>query len=413
MSQAAVEAAEHNRMVQEIELSHLTGVSNPGSTQQLMGWFESSGLQLPNLQKATVDALLSGSALSPTERRVLELRQELALVASKKYTAALDRLGGDDRLRGSFQFFGAHTGRWAGRGVQLQNLPAATVDAPPGVSVDSAIEAVAVDLALGAGGSANDLKAMVRSMFVGPFTVVDYSAIEARVLAWLAGEDWALEAFAAGRDIYVETARRMGNLSRREGKVATLALGYAGGVNALRAMGAEGEDDHLQGLVTGWREANENITDLWAALDRAFWVGGRAGRVTVEVEGDTRRIRLPSGRAITYHAVQRKWQMNRWGNRSPQLSFRDPKRGGARVDTYGGRLSENATQAVARDVLADALVALDRGGYRVVGHVHDEIIVEGHHSVSEVAHVMTSSSPWSGGLPLDAEGYVCPRYRKD
>ena len=414
MVDAAVKAADMNRMVQEVELSALTGVANPGSTQQLLAWFQDTGLPLPNLQAGTVAAALEKDGLSDDHRRALELRKELALVASKKYTAATDRTNADDRLRGSFQFFGAHTGRWAGRGVQLQNLPAATIQPAEGVGVDAAIEAVAVDLKMGLGADSHALKAMVRSMFQGPFTVVDYSAIEARVVAWLADERWALDAFAAGRDIYVETAKRMGGLSRKEGKVATLALGYNGGVNSLRAMGAEGTDDHLQTMVTQWREANENITALWREADEAFWTGGPIGkRVRVEKDGTTRRLRLPSGRAVTYHAVRRVWGLNRWGNESPQLSFRDPKRGGARVDTYGGRLVENITQAIARDVLTDALVALERAGYSVVGHVHDEVILEGLEPIGDVAEVMTTASAWAAGLPLDAEGYQCARYRKD
>lgn len=551
MARAAVDAAEANHLEQSAEFTALTGVHNPGSTSQVMAWFEGRGMALPNLQKATVDAVLASTAPGPTERRALELRQDLALVASKKYIAALDRVDSDGRLRGSFQFFGAHTGRWAGRGVQLQNLPSATVETLEGASVDSSIGAAALDLTLGLGGDANTLKAMVRSMFTGPFTVVDYSAIEARVLAWIAGEQWAIEAFAAGRDIYVETAKRMGGLSRREGKVATLALGYNGGVNSLRAMGAEGEDEDLQALVTSWREANEHITALWTDLEQAFWTGGDAGeRLRVEVVGDSRRIVLPSGRAVTYHAVRREWGVNRWGKRAPQLSFRDPKRGGARVETYGGRLTENClagdsevltergwvrldsvpadvrvwdgiewvnhegvhssgvhqtvtvdgvrmtpdhrilttegwnsassseglhrapvelqrdrgndaavptvagggrigpvyssrrsepvydlvncgprsrfvvlasggpmivhncTQAIARDVLADALLALDDEGFPVAGHVHDEVIVEGLHDIDTVAEVMTTASDWTEGLPLDAEGYQCPRYRK-
>lgn len=413
MARAAVDAAEANHLEQSAEFTALTGVHNPGSTSQVMAWFEGRGMALPNLQKATVDAVLASTAPGPTERRALELRQDLALVASKKYIAALDRVDSDGRLRGSFQFFGAHTGRWAGRGVQLQNLPSATVETLEGASIDSSIGAAALDLTLGLGGDANTLKAMVRSMFTGPFTVVDYSAIEARVLAWIAGEQWAIEAFAAGRDIYVETAKRMGGLSRREGKVATLALGYNGGVNSLRAMGAEGEDEDLQALVTSWREANEHITALWTDLEQAFWTGGDAGeRLRVEVVGDSRRIVLPSGRAVTYHTVRREWGVNRWGKRAPQLSFRDPKRGGARVETYGGRLTENVTQAIARDVLADALLALDDEGFPVVGHVHDEVIVEGLHDLDTVAEVMTTASTWTEGLPLDAEGYQCPRYRK-
>lgn len=414
MATEAVQAAESNRLEQELEISALTGVVNPGSVQQMQGWMRESGLNLPDLKKATVDAALAKDDLTATQRRVLELRKELALVASKKYTAALDRINGDGRLRGSFQFFGAHTGRWAGRGVQLQNLPSATIDPPEGVGQDAAIGAQALDVAMGSGATSHVLKALVRSMFTGPFTVVDYSAIEARVLAWLAGEQWALAAFRAERDIYVETAERMGGLSRKEGKVATLALGYNGGVGSLRAMGAEGTDAHLQHLVDQWRGANSNIVQLWRDMDEAFWTGGRAGRVRVTKVGKaTRRIWLPSGRAITYHGVRRVMQENRWGNLSSQLSFRDPKMGlNGRTETYGGRLTENITQAVARDVLADAMVALVQEGYRVVGHVHDEVIVEGSHSVDDVAQVMCGSSPWADGLPLAAEGDRMPRYRK-
>ena len=413
LATAAVEASDTNRLSQEIEISTLTGVLNPGSVQQMQAWFSSTGLDLPDLKAATVTEALSRDDLTADQRRVLELRQELALVASKKYIAALDRIDPDNRLRGSFQYFGAHTGRWAGRGVQLQNLPAATIEPEPGVDLDTAIQAEAVDVTMGLGASAHSLKALVRSMFLGPFTVVDYSAIEARVLAWVAGESWALEAFEAGRDIYVETASRMGNLSRKEGKVATLALGYNGGIGSLRAMGADGTDAYLQRLVDQWRGANRNIVELWAKLGEAFWHGGRAGRVTVVKKGNIRQIQLPSGRAITYHGVRQVMQENRWGNLSPQLSFRDPKRGlNGRTDTYGGRVVENITQAIARDILADSLVELTRRGYKVVGHVHDELIVEGTHSIDEVSQIMCSSSPWSEGLPLDAEGYHCGRYRK-
>lgn len=413
MVTAAMDAADTNRMEHEIEISHLTGVMNPGSVQQMKKWFDSTGLDLPNLQSETVEMTLERDDLTYAQRRTLELRKELALVAAKKYTAAIKQVSTGDRLRGSFQFFGAHTGRWAGRGVQLQNLPSATITPPEGVSLDAAIAAEALDVTMGSGASSHVLKALVRSMFTGPFTVVDYSAIEARVLAWVAGEEWALEAFRDGRDIYVETAERMGGLTRKEGKVATLALGYNGGVGSLRAMGAEGSDAYLQNLVDQWRAANQNITQMWYKLGEAFWTGGRAGRVTVTKKGNIRQINLPSGRAITYHGVRRVVQENRWGGQSPQLSFRDPKLGlNGRTDTYGGRLTENITQAIARDVLADAMTAMVGQGYKVVGHVHDEILVEGSHTVENVAEVMTTSSPWSDGLPLDAEGYVCPRYRK-
>lgn len=419
MAQAAIDAQEENKIGQQAEMVELTGLANPNSTVQLLGWLQAQGAPLPNLQAATVRAALDGDA-PETVHRVLELRQELALVAAKKYTAALDRLTGDHRLRGSFQFFGAHTGRWAGRGVQLQNLPRDPLwpkkldgEDTPDWYKDQQIGLAVLDLLTGYGADAKTLKALVRPMFTGPFTVVDYSAIEARVISWLAGEEWALQAFRDGRDIYVETAARMGQgMTRQDGKVASLALGYNGGVNSMRAMGAQGTDDALQFIVTQWRNANPSIVQFWADLQAAFRDGGAAGRVTVEKDGADRLIRLPSGRAIVYHDLKERW-VEKWGKRVRQISFRDPKPPYLRVDTYGGRLAENVTQAVARDVLAAALVRLDGQGYPVVGHVHDEVLVEGAYPVPEIARVLDELPAWAEGLPIASAGYTCPRYRKD
>lgn len=423
MAAIAVQVAEDNRMLQEIEFTNLTGVQNPGSGPQVMAWLAAQRVPLPNLQKETIETALQGSL--PTKvRQALELRQELALVAAKKYTAAIARTSPDGRLRGGFKFFGAHTGRWAGSGVQMQNLPSATLtcscqqctDDPkhPGAfnHVEGVIAAAVLDLKLGLGADAHTLKALVRAMFVGPFTVVDYAAIEARVVAWLAGEEWALQAFRDGRDIYVETAERMGGLTRKEGKVAVLALGYNGGVNSLRVMGAEGDDDKLQYLVNQWRGANPAIVGLWHAMDHAFKFGGPVGdRLYVEKDGTDRLLRLPSGRAIVYHDVRLGW-VEKWGKRVQQASFADPKPGAPRTSTYGGRLVENVTQAVARDVLAEALVRLDGAGWPVVGHVHDEILVLGKNQPA-ITRQMTVTPKWAAGLPIDGAGFVCARYRKD
>lgn len=397
MVRAAIEAADDNRMVHELELTTLTNyaVMNPASNVQLLRWAQDSGLPVSDLKADTIKGLLARTDLTPTQRRVLELRKELALVASKKYIAARDGVGSDGRLRGSFQFFGAHTGRWAGRGVQLQNLPRAGFEHE--VDALLAIEG----LKAGAGADSETLKALVRSMFVGPFTVVDYSAIEARVVAWLAGEQWALDAFGAGRDIYVETAERMGGLTRSQGKVAVLALGYQGGINSLRVMGADGNDQQLEFLVQQWRKANRNIVRLWKRMDAAFRTGGEVGpHLTVERDGSDRLLRLPSGRAICYRDVKT-------GDRSSFVTGQ-----GFRQDTYGGRLVENATQAVARDLLAAALVRMEGRGFRVVGHVHDEILVEGG-TLESVTAAMTENPAWAVGLPVDGAGYSCQRYRKE
>jgi DNA polymerase len=405
LARNAAAAAEDNQMTQELEVMNLTGVANPNSNPQMLAWLRSSGLSVPNMQAATVERLLSSGSLTYTQRRVLELRQELALVASKKYTTALASASGGDRLRGCFRFFGAHTGRWTGSGVQPQNLPREHLDS------DAEVEAAILDLALGLGGEATTLKALVRPMFLVDGAVVDYAAIEARVLSWLAGEEWALEAFRVGRDIYVETAERMGGLTRFQGKVAVLALGYNGGTAALRRMGAEGDDAALQYLVTQWRRANPAVVEMWKTMEQAFWLGGKVGEhLRVErTRTGSRHIHLPSGRSIAYHEVTRSAVETEYGPKM-RIQFVDPRRG-FRTDTYGGKLSENVTQAVARDLLAEALVRLDAAGLAVVGHVHDEVLVEGG-SVDEVTKWMTQQPDWAAGLPLDGEGFWCGRYRK-
>lgn len=394
LAEAAIEAGEQNRMEQELEIMNITGVENPGSVQQLLAWLEPRTGQ-SDLRAETVEELLRRD-LPADVRRVLELRQDLALTASKKYLVALEGSCSDERLRGQFKFFGAHTGRWSGRGMQLQNLPRHQL------KTDAEVEAAILDLKMGNGADASTLKALVRPTLLGPFTVVDYASIEARVIAWLAGEEWALQAFRDGRDIYVETAERMGGLTRAQGKIAVLALGYNGAVGSLRAMGAEGDDDELLYLVRQWRKTNSRIVAFWAKLEEAFRNGGQVGKhLQVVASGKTRWLRLPSGRAITYHGCT-------FGNR---IRFINPEYG-THVDTYGGRLTENATQAVARDILGEALVRLEERGYPVVGHIHDEVLVEGEFPVEEVVKVMTEAPDWAAGLPIDAEGFQSLRYRK-
>jgi len=405
-------AVAENKDADKEEFTELTGVENPGSVQQVMAWAAEQGLELPNLQAQTIQDAIDDPETDPAHVRVLELRQDLALAAGGKFAAALEVVSPDDRIRGGFRFFGAHTGRWTGQRVQPQNLPRATVDDP---------EAAILDLKMGLGADPHTLKALVRSMFIGPLSVVDYASIEARVVAWLANEEWALEAFREGRDIYVETAARMSTpstpLTRFQGKVAVLALGYNGGVNSLRNMGAEGDNDTLQRLVTVWRKANPRIVKLWETMQEAVEGGGKVGpHVKITRRGDSMKMHLPSGRAIHYHGV--KWERyvvidDKTGRKIMKEGWRysDPKRGGARIGTYGGRLVENATQAIARDVLAEALVRLDERGYPVTGHVHDEVIVESL-ELDHITNLMTEVPRWARGLPLDGEGFVCDRYRK-
>lgn len=410
MARMAERASVHNTAQMMRESIQITQLENPNSVQQLGRWLRHHGTDLPNLRKETVEEALAGE-LPPTTRRLLEMRQELALAAASKYATALATVSPDGRVRGAFRFFGAHTGRWAGKGMQPQNLPRAAF------KTEAEAEAAILDLKMGLGADQLTLKKLVRALFLGPFTVVDYAAIEARVLAWLAGEEWALQAFRDGRDIYVETAERMGGLTRAQGKVAVLALGYNGAVNSLRAMGAEGTDEDLLGLVTQWRRANRRIVKMWEVMQDAVENGGRVGpHLRITRHGSSMKMHLPSGRAIHYHNV-------RWG----KYAVTDPKTGrlvkkeGWRYDdpkaprsigTYGGRLVENATQAVARDIMAEALVRLLDRGYSVAGHVHDEILVEGEHDVHTVAKIMCELPEWAAGLPLDGEGFTCKRYRK-
>lgn len=402
MAEACIAADEEGRARAGEELKDLLGIDNPGSVPQITAALEETGIKLPNMRAETLDALLAGNKLTEVQRRALELRQLTALVAARKYSAALGSCSEDGRLRGQFRFFGAHTGRWSSRGVQIQNLPRVALDQTEGHILD---------LLLGGNPGPEVLKGLVRSLFVGPFTVVDYSSIEARGLAWLAGEEWVLQAFREKRDIYVETANRMSTparpLTRQQGKVAVLALGYQGGVNALRNMGAEGTDEQLSTLRDLYREANPRTKRLWFSMERAFIEGGKAGRLEVVKtnRGRDRELILPSGRALTYRGVKVVGS-----GRDQRILFDDPK--GHRADTYGGRLVENATQAVCRDILAEALVALDAAGYNVVGHVHDEAIVDGEAPVDEIAAVMCRLPKWARGLPIAAEGFVTQRYRK-
>ena len=369
------------------------------------------GLSLPNLRADTVEAFAARKDLTPVQHELLSIRQNLALSASKKFTSALNRVSDDGRLRGSLLFHGAHTGRWAGRGTQLQNLPRAQFKTEEATA--DAVERVKAGKPV----SPEELKMLVRSMFVGPFTVADLAAIEARVLAWLSGEEWRLEAFRAGRDIYVELAVRLGLFGgrdpegvpddvyddiRQQGKTADLAAGYQGALGAFRAWGAEGSDDELLSQVRAYRAANPRIVSFWHDLERAFKFGGTAGRIEVERRGAHRKVILPSGRALWYQSVS---------VTEDSVSYRHERYG--KSDTYGGKLTENVTQAVARDILVDGMLRIDAAGIPLVAHVHDEAISEGKRDPKVLTDLMSVSPSWAPDLPLAAKGFVCQRYRKD
>lgn len=413
-ARAGVAAAAANKLEQLAEFRELTGVDNPNSGPQVHAWAKATGLALPDLKAETVEGLLAGE-LDPQHRRPLELRRELALVAYKKYATALASLSGDDRLRGGFRFHGAHTGRWAGKGVQPHNMPRASYMDEEGEWDAVAQAAALLDLVdLGLGADAEDLKKLVRALFIIEGAVVDYNAIEARVIAWLAGETWVLEAFRKLRDIYVEQAKRMGpQYARKDGKVAVLALGFQGAVNSLRVMGATGSDQELKRIVDLYRETNPRIKRLWYDLGDAFRAGGKVGQhLEIIADGKDRALVLPSGRALVYHNVSHRTVQGPYGPRT-RASFEVWQNGRRyRQDTYGGKLTENATQAVARDYLGEGLVRLHDAGYSVVGHVHDEVITEGTNDITGIKALMIQTPRWATGLPMDAEGFVTERYRK-
>lgn len=421
LAEEAVRCSGENAEEQTTELVALTGgrVQNPNSQPQMMTWVREEELPAKNLQAGTIEGLLASDELTDTQRRVLELRQELALTASKKFEAALVGASKDGRLRGQFKFYGAHTGRWSGRGVQLQNLPRAGLGSR--YLVDEAI----LTLKLGERVDPQTLKCLVRPLLVGPFTVFDYASIEARVIAWLSGEQWALAAFKLGRDIYVETAERMSTpskkLTRFQGKVAVLALGYAGGVNSLRNMGADGTKDELNLLVRQWRRANPKIVQFWADLDEALAQGGQVGpyikiKHTRNHRGVNMHVELPSGRSLNYHGL--KWQ--RYRVEDPNTKKMISKEGWTYLNpggvgyigTYGGRMAENVTQAVARDIMAEGMLALDENGFDVVGTVHDEFIIEGAKDLDYVQSIVCTPPSWCPDMPIAAEGGHLHRYSK-
>lgn len=464
-----VASAAMEEQKEEFRAITLWEVDNPGSIPQVHEWLDAQGNHLPNLQKETVEVALKGD-LAPQVRQALEVRQELALAAPAKFTAAYHTQV-DSRLRGTLGFYGAHTGRWAGRGPQPHNLPRATfeperedaeyiqilkdldfpkdeVEATEQLIVDCMTDEAVQALARGDHVPASVLKKLVRPMFLldtpdcDEGVVVDYSAIEAVVIAWLAGEEWMLQAFREGRDIYVETAGRMGPAyTRPQGKIASLAFGYNGGAGSLKAMATDrdvitytdenGEevtaklavvpDDILYDMfVWPWRNASPSIVQLWALLDRRFRTGGPVGErlVMEKTNGNKDRLlRLPSGRAIAYRraGVQTKKKYNkyqdRWEDRQV-LTFQSAARYPGRDETYGGRLAENATQAVARDLLAEGLIRLEKAGFEVVGHVHDEVLVQGTKDVDLVKEILCELPDWAEGLPVNGDGFVTYRYKK-
>ena len=413
----------------------LTGLENPGSVNQLKAWLADQDMPMESLARKIVQE--KAAQTNGIVAELLNLRLELSKTSVKKYEAMARCVCRDGRVHGLLQFYGANrTGRWAGRLVQAQNLPQNHL---PDLElareiVKSGDEELLDALFASVPGTLSEL---IRTAFIPKdgcrFLVADFSAIEARVLAWLANEEWVLEEFRGKGKIYEATASRMfhipqetivkGNPNyayRQKGKQATLSCGYGGGVGALKAMGAKMPEKEMQPLVDAWRAANPNIVAFWGALDRAARTvirrktSARVGKVILYWQDDKMFMRLPSGRNLCYQSPH--FTENRFG--SDAIGYYAPNAAGQMVvqEAFGGKLAENATQAIARDILAHALLTLEKNGYPVIFHVHDEAVIEmpnGQGSLEEACRLMAITPDWAKDLPLRADGYECAYYRKD
>lgn len=432
------------------EAVSLTGLDNPNSVAQLSRWLQKeTGEDVTDLRKDTVTDLLGKELPGNKARRVLEIRQELGKTSNKKYTALAAAVCSDGRVRGLLQFYGANrTGRWAGRIVQPQNLPRTYIDGELLPLARDLVKGHQMDALKVVFGSVPDtLSQLIRTAFVAApgHTLVDadFSAIEARMLAWLAGEEWVLEVFRTHGKIYEATASQMlgvpieaikkGNPEysyRQKGKVATLALGYQGGVGSLVSMGALRmgiPEEDLPDIVERWRNANPAIVQFWYTVEAAAREAVEHGR-RVELNGgrlvfaremdannDFLTIQIPSGRKLYY--AHPHMGVNRFGR--PALCYWGVGQKSHKwevTETYGGKLVENITQATARDCLAEAVERLEASGYPVVFHVHDEVVIDappGKDSLEDVIGIMRQVPPWAAGLPLNADGWVNPFFKKD
>lgn len=412
-------------------LQELTMLDNPNSVQQMKDWLAANGLQTDTLGKKQVAELLK-TAPEPL-KSVLVLRQQLAKSSVKKYQAMENAVCADGRVRGCFQFYGARTGRWAGRNIQLQNLPQNRM--PDLEQARSLVRAGDYDSVRLLYDSTPDvLSQLIRTALIPnpgkTFFVSDFSAIEARVIAWLAGEQWRQQVFAEGKDIYCASASQMfgvpvekhgvnGHL-RQKGKIAELALGYGGSVGALKAMGAIEmglKEDELKPLVDAWRTANPMIVKLWWEVDRAVTraVSDKTATETHSIRFTCQSgmlfITLPSGRRLAY--VRPRIGENQFGGSAITYMGTNAAKQWARLESYGPKFVENIVQAISRDILCYAMQALR--DCAIVAHVHDEVILEADPGMSleAVCERMGRTPPWAQGLLLRADGYATPFYKKD
>ena len=414
------------------EVQKLTGVENPNSVYQLLDWLETQGYKSDSLGKTQVLELIK-TAKEPV-KSVLQMRLQLSKSSVKKYTAMKNTACSDNRARGMFSFYGAsRTGRWAGRNVQLQNLPQNHLP-----DLSEARELVKYgsfeDIQMLYDDVPDTLSQLIRTAFIPrqgmKFIVADFSAIEARVIAWLAGEEWRMRAFAYGEDIYCASASKMfgvpvvkhgenGHL-RQKGKISELACGFGGSVGAMKAMGADSlglSDTELKQIVTDWREASPHITELWWAVNRAVKkaIKGKTATKThgllFSYEAGFLFIRLPSGRRLAY--AKPYIGKNKFGGESVTYMGINAQKKWDRLESYGPKFVENCVQGIARDLLMYSMQTLSQ--YFIVGHIHDEMIIEcpKDTKLDEICQQMAITPDWAKGLLLRADGYECSFYKKD
>ena len=415
----------------------LTGLENPNSVSQLKGWLEERGISVDSLGKKDVSAMITDLDKHSVDGEALEmmkLRLQMAKSSVKKYQAADRYICSDGRAHGLFQFSGANrTQRWAGRGIQLQNLPQNHI-----ATLDEARELVKLgcfNMVEGIYGNTPDiLSQLIRTMLIPKpgceFIIADFSAIEARVLAWLAGEQWRIDAFKRGDDIYCASASQMfgvpvvkhginGEL-RQKGKVAELACGYGGGAGALISMGALDmglKESELPDLIDDWRNSNPNITKFWYAVEKAAvdtikdHQERTVDKIGFQFYANTLWLVLPSGRKLAY--IKPRLQPNRFGRMAVTFEGLNAGNKWVRSETYSGKLVENITQATARDLLAEAMRRMELAGLEIVAHVHDEVIIEapvGSTTVEDVCSIMNQNPVWAKGLPLSSAGYIGEKF---
>lgn len=422
------------------EAQELTGLKNPNSLAQLKRWLAEQGVEMTSVTKDTITEALRDPELPSVARRVLEIRTALGKTSVAKYSTMLVAHCRDHRLRGILQFYGANrSGRWAGRLVQTHNLAKNSL---PDLALARELAAEGDFDTMGTlfGETAFVFSELIRTAFIPSegcrFIVSDFSAIEARVLAWIAGEEWVLEAFRAGKDIYCETASMMYHVPvekhganshlRQKGKVAVLACGYQGGVGAMKRMDKGGSipEDELQSVVDQWRQANSKVVKLWRTVELAARTAIEEHR-TIRLKNGIAFgyingnlfIKLPGGRKLCYWNTRLKLDPRDGREHIVYMGVNQETKQWGETETYGGKLVENIVQATARDCLAISMQRVAALGYNIVMHVHDEIIVdcpiEDTGAMERINACMAEPIPWAPGLPLRGDGYETPFYMKD